>query len=49
MTQAERRFGKKGIVDLVGIDGYYTLLAMQLNVARYPLPKDGKSLPHFPP
>ncbi len=45
---AERRFGKKGIVDLVGIDGYYTLLAMQLNVARYPLPKDGRSLPRFP-
>jgi 4-carboxymuconolactone decarboxylase len=46
--RADRRFGKKGVVDLVGVDGYYTLLAMQLNVARYPLPKDGRSLPRFP-
>jgi 4-carboxymuconolactone decarboxylase len=46
--RADRRFGKKGVVDLVGIDGYYTLLAMQLNVARYPLPKDGTSLTRFP-
>ena len=46
--RAERRFGSKGVVDLVGIDGYYTLLAMQLNVARYPLPKDGRALMRFP-
>ena len=46
--RAERRFGKKGVVDLVGIDGYYTLLAMELNAARYPMPKDGKGLPRFP-
>jgi len=46
--RADRRFGNKGVVDLAGIDGYYTLLAMQLNVARYPLPKDGRSLARFP-
>jgi 4-carboxymuconolactone decarboxylase len=46
--RADRRFGNKGVVDLAGIDGYYTLLAMQLNVARYPLPKDGRSLTRFP-
>jgi 4-carboxymuconolactone decarboxylase len=46
--RAERRFGKKGVVDLTGINGYYALLAMQLNVARYPIPTDGKSLTRFP-
>lgn len=46
--RADKRFGKKGIVDLTGINGYYTLLAMQLNVARYQLPKDGKNLARFP-
>jgi 4-carboxymuconolactone decarboxylase len=33
--RAEQRFGKKGIVDMAGISGYYTFLAMQLNTARY--------------
>jgi len=46
--RADRRFGKKGVVDLTGINGYYSFLAMQLNVARYPVPKDGKSLTRFP-
>jgi 4-carboxymuconolactone decarboxylase len=46
--RAERRFGKKGVVDLTGINGYYAFLAMQLNVARYPIPTDGKSLTRFP-
>ena len=46
--RADRRFGKKGVVDLTGINGYYAFLAMQLNVARYPIPIDGKSLTRFP-
>jgi 4-carboxymuconolactone decarboxylase len=46
--RADRRFGKMGVVDLTGINGYYTFLAMQLNVARTPMPKDGRSLPRFP-
>jgi 4-carboxymuconolactone decarboxylase len=46
--RADRRFGKKGIVDLTGINGYYALLAMQLNVARYPVPKEGRTLARFP-
>lgn len=46
--RVEKRFGKKGVVDLVGINSYYTLLAMQMNVARYAIPKDGKKLPRFP-
>jgi 4-carboxymuconolactone decarboxylase len=40
--RADRRFGKKGVVDLTGINGYYALLAMQLNVARYPSRKTAK-------
>lgn len=47
-SRVERRFGKKGVVDLTGINAYYTLLAMQLNVAEYEIPKDGKKLQRFP-
>ncbi len=46
--RAKTRFGTKGIVDLTGITGYYTLLAMQLNAAQYQMPKDGKKLPRLP-
>jgi 4-carboxymuconolactone decarboxylase len=38
----------KGIVDMTGLVGYYTLLAMQLNVAQYPVAVDGKKLPRVP-
>jgi 4-carboxymuconolactone decarboxylase len=47
-VRAEKRFGKNGVVDLVGINGYYALLAMQLNTARYQIPKDGTPMPRFP-
>jgi 4-carboxymuconolactone decarboxylase len=46
--RADKRFGKKGVVDLTGINAYYTLLAMQMNVARYEIPKDGKKLMRLP-
>ena len=46
--RAERRFGKPAVVDLVGISGYYTFLAMQMNAARYPLPAGGVPLPRIP-
>jgi 4-carboxymuconolactone decarboxylase len=46
--RADKRFGKKGVVDLTGINAYYTLLAMQMNVAQYRIPKDGKKLDRFP-
>jgi len=32
-------FGEKGILDLVGACGYYTLVSMVLNVERHPLPE----------
>ena len=47
-ARADKRFGKQGIVDLTGIAGYYTLLAMELNVAQYAGPKDGLRLARFP-
>jgi 4-carboxymuconolactone decarboxylase len=47
-ARAEKRFGKQGVVDLTGINAYYTLLAMQLNMAQYGLPKDGRRLERFP-
>ena len=47
-ARAEKRFGKQGIVDLTGIAGYYTLLAMELNVAQYDIPAGGKKLARFP-
>ena len=46
--RAEKRFGKKGVVDLTGINAYYALLAMQLNVAQYQMPKNGTKLVRFP-
>jgi len=32
------RFGEQGVIDLIGLSGYYTMLAMVLNVAQQPLP-----------
>jgi 4-carboxymuconolactone decarboxylase len=32
-------FGERGVVDLVGAVGYYSLVSMTLNVARVPLPE----------
>jgi 4-carboxymuconolactone decarboxylase len=44
--RAKARFGTKGVVDMAGISGYYTFLAMQLNMANYQtVVKDGKPLP----
>jgi len=34
-------FGEKGVIDTVGIVGYYTMLAMVLNTARTPPPDNG--------
>jgi 4-carboxymuconolactone decarboxylase len=35
---AENMFGERGVVDLIGILGYYHLVSMILNVDQYPLP-----------
>ena len=31
-------FGERGVIDLVGAVGYYSLVSMTLNVAQVPLP-----------
>jgi len=48
-SRALAQFGEQGIVELLAIAGYYSMLAMILNVARTPLPA-GKEpqLPPFP-
>ena len=48
LERARARFGAKGVVDMTGIFGYYTFLAMQLNVAQYQVSMDGKKLPRMP-
>ncbi len=47
-ARALKRFGEKGVIDLAGINGYYTFLAMAMNTSRMPIPADGKRLPRFP-
>jgi 4-carboxymuconolactone decarboxylase len=34
----KKAFGERGVVDLIGVIGYYQLVSMVLNVDRYPLP-----------
>lgn len=40
--RANATFGERGIIDLVGIHGYYSLLAMVLNVTQSPIPEGAK-------
>jgi 4-carboxymuconolactone decarboxylase len=47
-NRAEQRFGRKGVVDMTSISGYYTFLAMQLNMARYEFSGAGPRLSRFP-
>ncbi len=42
--QARKMFGEQGVVDLIGVNGYYTAVAMTLNVAQVPVPA-GTPLP----
>lgn len=46
--RVKSRFGTKGVVDLTGIAGYYTLLAMQLNSAKYKIPSGQVGLKRLP-
>lgn len=34
-----KKFGERGVIDLIGVSGYYTLVSMVLNVDRQPLPE----------
>ena len=37
-ARAVKAFGEAGVIDAIGITGYYTMLAMVMNTARTPLP-----------
>ena len=45
---AVKQLGERGVVDLIGVMGYYHLVSMALNVDGYPLP-DGTPLPFSEP
>lgn len=38
-ARVQTKFGEQGIIDLIGVNGYYTFLAMVLNATRTALPK----------
>ena len=40
-NRAVKVLGEKGVVDLIGVSGYYTAVSMTLNVAQVPLPGGG--------
>ena len=46
-ARAVSKFGEQGVIDMTGLVGYYTTLAMIMNVARSPL-ADGKKAPLAP-
>ncbi len=45
--RAARKFGEPGVIDIIGISGYYALLAMVMNVARTAVP-EGNPIPLTP-
>lgn len=48
-ARALGQFGERGIIDLTGLNGYYSFLAMMMNVARTPTDTDDvKPLAPFP-
>jgi len=48
-ARALAKFGEQGLVDAIGLSGWYTLVAMVLNTARTPLPADAvPALAPFP-
>ncbi len=48
-ARAVGKVGEQGVIDVLGITGYYTMLAMVMNTARTPLPQGATpGLPAFP-
>jgi 4-carboxymuconolactone decarboxylase len=48
-ARAVAKFGEQGVIDTIGLMGYYSLIAMVLNTARTPLPEGAKpALATFP-
>jgi 4-carboxymuconolactone decarboxylase len=46
--RAVKQVGEQGVIDIIGLQGYYTLIAMTLNVSRFEQPKDGRRFPRIP-
>jgi 4-carboxymuconolactone decarboxylase len=46
-AKAVTRFGEQGVIDMVGVAGYYTFLSMMMNTARTAVPADS-SVPPLP-
>ena len=47
--RAVAKFGEQGVIDMIGVAGYYTFLSMVLNTERTPLPAgDRPALAAFP-
>jgi 4-carboxymuconolactone decarboxylase len=47
--QTVDRFGERGLIDLLGLVGYFTTVSMVMNVAHTPAPPGGCALPHVSP
>jgi 4-carboxymuconolactone decarboxylase len=47
-ARVQAKFGEQGIIDLIGVNGYYTFLAMVLNATRTAVPKGAPTIPLFP-
>ncbi len=47
-ARALKAFGGQGTLDLAGITGYYSMLALAMNVARVAPPEGEPRLPRFP-
>jgi 4-carboxymuconolactone decarboxylase len=47
--QTVGEFGERGLIDLLGLVGYFTTVSMVMNVAHTPAPPGGCALPHVSP
>lgn len=45
---AAERFGERGVIDMLGVLGYFTTVSMVLNVARTPAPRSDEVVPLQP-
>lgn len=47
-ARAVNKFGEQGVVEIVGLKGYYTMLAMLMNMSRTQVPDGKPQLAQFP-
>jgi 4-carboxymuconolactone decarboxylase len=46
-AKAVERFGEPGVIDMIGVAGYYSFLSMMMNTARTAVPSDS-AVPPLP-